>query len=71
MATAVGVDALAHRHVTLGALPATVANARAFVVLSVATAQHRACSCGQATPPGGSVLGERESEAGGVETERM
>lgn len=44
---AVGVDALAHGHVALRALPATVADTRALIVLAIATTQHRARGCTQ------------------------
>lgn len=42
MATAGHVDALVGRHITLGTLPATVAQAPALHVLAVPTAQHGA-----------------------------
>lgn len=42
MAAAGHVDALVGRHVTLGTLPATVAQASALHVLAIPTAQHGA-----------------------------
>lgn len=44
-APALGIDALSCGHVTLGALPAAVAQAASFGVLPIATAQHRAGCC--------------------------
>lgn len=45
VAPAGGVDALIHGHIALGALPAAVALACPFGVLSVPAAQHRAGGC--------------------------
>lgn len=39
------IDALVHRHITLGTLPAAVALACSFGVLSIPTAQDGAGSC--------------------------
>lgn len=45
VAPAGGVDALIHGHIALGALPAAVALACPFGVLSIPAAQHRAGGC--------------------------